>query len=132
VTFKKGNKTGIGSNGQIRKDMTMMLISQLNEEMKKNNSSRRKIEWIVENLIWHAIHGGNTGHGDLEAIKEVWNRLEGRPAQRIVGADDGPVRIEYHSAADLRLILMERKGIDIANLPPVLPKLPLNNGDEDE
>jgi hypothetical protein len=68
------------------------------------------------------------GHGDLDAIKELWNRLEGRPAQKIIGHDDGPLQVEYHNVDELRLLLIERKGIDIARLPSILPKLPLDDG----
>lgn len=32
--------------------------------------------------------------GDITALKELGDRLDGKPAQAIVGADDGPIRFE--------------------------------------
>lgn len=32
--------------------------------------------------------------GDLQAAKEIGDRLDGRPAQAIVGANDGPIQVE--------------------------------------
>ncbi|MGZ3295254.1 MAG: hypothetical protein ACXU9D_18530 [Xanthobacteraceae bacterium] len=37
--------------------------------------------------------------GDLAAIKEIFDRLEGKASQRIVGPDDGPVKVEPPSSS---------------------------------
>jgi hypothetical protein len=39
MPFKKGNQHGNGSNGQLRRDLTVELISQLNEAEKGSDSS---------------------------------------------------------------------------------------------
>ena len=57
------------------------------------------------------------GTGDLAAIQEIINRLEGRPSQRIVGPDNGPVKVEYRTLKEVRMFLLER-GIDSLRVPP--------------
>jgi hypothetical protein len=57
------------------------------------------------------------GTGDLAAIQEIINRLEGRPSQRIVGPDNGPVKVEYRTLEGVRMFLLER-GIDSLRVPP--------------
>jgi hypothetical protein len=64
---------------------------------------------LIKNLITKATTAddvldkdGNVvkeGTGDLSAIQEIINRLEGKPSQKIVGPDDGPVRVEYRTGA---------------------------------
>jgi hypothetical protein len=70
-TFQKGHKLGIGSRGQIRRDLTIELISQLNEIFDKG-TGQTKLQRVVSNLIALAING------DLAAIKEIFDRVEGK------------------------------------------------------
>lgn len=140
-TFRKGHTHSKGVDHSTRRSLTICLVSKLNELVKLDKVDRKKMDVIVDNLIFQAMYGGpgatynedgsikTRGHGDLEAIKEVWNRLEGKPQQKIVGADDGPLQVEYHSYDELKIMLIERKGIDISRLPPVLPKLPIVEND---
>ena len=44
----------------------------------------RKIRLIADKLVEAAMNG------DVQAIKEVGDRLDGKPAQAIVGDDDAP------------------------------------------
>ncbi len=48
----------------------------------------KSLDTIAKKLIAKAVAG------DLLAIKEIGDRLEGRPQQSIVGADDGPLTIQ--------------------------------------
>ena len=55
MTFKKGHKHAIGSNGQLRRDLTVELISQLNEVAKDPDGvNRPKMHRLVRNLITQA------------------------------------------------------------------------------
>lgn len=46
-----------------------------------------KLRQIAEKLVDKAIEG------DLQAIKEIADRLDGKPAQAIVGDDESPLRL---------------------------------------
>lgn len=56
------------------------------------NRSRAKQVEELEVLANKLIDMGL--EGDLGAIQEIGNRLDGKPAQAIVGADGGPVMFE--------------------------------------
>jgi hypothetical protein len=71
-TFQKGHKLAIGSRGQIHRDLTIELISQLNEPSDKRQPSVTKLQRVISNLIANAING------DLVAIKAIFDRVEGR------------------------------------------------------
>jgi hypothetical protein len=117
-TFEKGHKfypSANGANGvnrQLRRDMTVELISQLNElhQMPGSNEKREKMHWVIKALIDNAMAGDNT------AILAIYDRLEGKPAQAVVGPNNGPVQVEFKTAEEVRLFLLQR-GIDIARLP---------------
>jgi hypothetical protein len=121
--------------GPMRHDMTIELITQLNDLIKcADGSKRTKLHRLIKNLIAKATTAddvldkdGNIikeGTGDLSVIQEIINRLEGKPSQKIVGADNGPVRVEYKTIEELRMFLLER-GIDSLRVPP--PPLRLVN-----
>ena len=122
-TFKKGHKLAKGSNGQIRRDLTIELISQLNETLTdKNGINRLKLQVVVSNLIDQATEhvpilnakGEEIGveKGDLTAIIHIFDRLEGRPTQRAELKDDSHIVPEYRSLEDVRVFLLER-GLDV-------------------
>lgn len=46
-----------------------------------------KLRQIADTLIDLAMNG------DIQAIKELGDRLDGKPAQAIVGPDNGPVQV---------------------------------------
>jgi hypothetical protein len=130
TTYKEGHKSkgGPGSNGQIRRDLTMELIQQLNEVVKdKDGIERPKLHRVIKNLITQATtaadeydEDGNLvkeGAGDLAAIREIFDRLEGKPRQQITGPDNGPVEVEFRTIEEVRAYLLER-GIDWLRLPP--------------
>jgi hypothetical protein len=102
--------------------VTVELVSQLNEMLKcKDGVDRTKLHRLVKNLITQATTGadvvdekGNVTHegaGDLQAILAIYDRLEGRPSQKLLGPDNGPVQVEYKTIEEVRMFLLER-GID--------------------
>jgi hypothetical protein len=42
--------------------------------------------------------------------------LEGKPAQKIVGPDNGPLQVEYRTLEEVHAFLLER-GIDVTRVP---------------
>jgi hypothetical protein len=85
-TFQKGHKLSIGSRGQIRRDLTIELISQLNEVVDKR-TGQTKLQRVVSNLVAQATgvdeydEKGNLvkeGTGDLAAILAIFDRVEGK------------------------------------------------------
>jgi hypothetical protein len=62
------------------------------------------------------------GTGDLQAITEIMNRLDGKPSQKIVGPDNGPLKVEYRTVEEVHMFLLER-GIDSLRVPPPPLKL---------
>jgi hypothetical protein len=126
MPFQKGNQ--LAKNGPMRRDLTVELITQLNEILKSPDGvPRTKLHRVVKNFITQATTGADVvdaevnvvveGAGDLAAIQEIFNRLEGKPSQKIVGPENGPVRIEYRTIEKVRMFLLER-GIDALRVPP--------------
>jgi hypothetical protein len=115
----------------MRHDTTIELITQLNEMAKQIDGGKRvnraKLHRLIKNLITKATTGDDVfdtngelikeGTGDLNAIQEIINRIEGKPSQRIVGPDNGPVKVEYRTLEEVRMFLLER-GIDSLRVPP--------------
>jgi hypothetical protein len=127
TSFKRGHKFGRGSNGQLRRDLTIELISQLNEFDSLNYTGvgpkRDNLHRIVENLVLQAkgqdqIESGKVvkrERGDLAAIREIFDRLEGKPRQKVEVKEEEPEQ-EFHTLEEVRTYLLEF-GIDIAKLP---------------
>jgi hypothetical protein len=114
---------------EVIEGQTLLLFCPGDNELIKysDGSTRTKLHRLIKNLIAKATTAddaldkdGNIikeGTGDLSAIQEIINRLEGKPSQKIVGPDDGPVRIEYRTIEEVRMFLLER-GIDSMRVPP--------------
>ena len=133
----KGDKINPEGRNGLRRDLTIELITQLNEVLEHPVGSQRiKLHKIVGNLILHAM-GRNEYDaegrlvkediGDLAAIREIFDRLEGRPRQKIVGHDDGPVQTEFRTVEEVRMFLLER-GIDSLRVPPPLKLIDCGKG----
>jgi hypothetical protein len=113
MKFQKGNKLAAG-RGVLRRDPTIELITQLNELCKTYDGSkanRTKLNRMISNLIAKATDGDDVvvdgklikeGTGDLNAILAIIDRIEGRPAQKIVGPNNGPVQVEYRTLGQYR------------------------------
>jgi hypothetical protein len=135
MPFQKGNQLGKNSIHQ-RRDLTMELIAQLDEVLKyKHPLTKEKRTFkqrIVRNLIRCAATCGDEfdtngklikeGDGDLNAILAIFDRLEGKPSQKLVGPDNGPVQVEYKTIEEVHMFLLER-GIDSLRVPPPPLKL---------
>lgn len=50
-------------------------------------TGQKKIRTLAEVLLNKALDG------DMQAIKEVYDRVEGKPAQAVVGDEDNPLRL---------------------------------------
>jgi hypothetical protein len=109
--FEKGNKAGGGAVSQLRRDMTVRLIEKLNQIITQPKSKEKMLamDAIVEALIWNAIEG------DMTAIKEIFDRLEGKPAQRITGPNDSAMQVELKTREQVMTFLIER-GVDVSRL----------------
>ena len=112
--FGKGNKAAVGNPGpsQRPKVMTQALVSQLNEITKRSRviteirlvknkpkkfyrfdeKTMNNIHHITERLIENAVEG------DMQAIKEIFDRCEGKVVQAVEGTG------ENDNAITIRLI----------------------------
>jgi hypothetical protein len=136
MTFQKGNRLGKNQTNQ-RRDTTIELIAQLNEQTtRKGGKKNTKLQRMISNLIAKATDAfdvlgaeGNIvkeGTGDLQAITEIMNRIDGKPSQKIVGPDNGPLQVEYRTVEEVHMFLLER-GIDSLRVPPPPLKLVKND-----
>jgi hypothetical protein len=104
--------------------LTIELVSQLDKIYDKR-TGQTYLQRIVENLMLHAAgqdyrdDDGNVirDKGDLKAILAIFDRLEGRPAQRITGPSNGPIQPELRTVDDVRMFLLGR-GLDAERIPP--------------
>ena len=88
--FKPGNK--MSQHIRRPKDvMTRILIAQLDAESDRPLGSKltdrqyRKMEAVCDRLIQEAING------DMEAIKYIFDRIDGKPTERIGDPDGNPL-----------------------------------------
>ncbi len=83
MTFKPGQSGN--PNGQRKTPFARALASVMSEIDPEHKKVRLLV--LAEVLASEALAG------DMDAIKEVANRLDGRPAQAIVGDSDRPVEL---------------------------------------
>jgi hypothetical protein len=102
----------------------MELIQQLNEVVKdKDGIERPKLHRVIKNLITQATtaadeydEDGNLvkeGAGDLAAIREIFDRLEGKPRQQTTCPKNGYVRQYTKQAVDMFVAAMRDEKMDI-------------------
>ena len=86
--FKKGNKFGKG-----RVKGTYSFIPMLKRKLKELDgiTNKTKGEMIIEALINKAI-----ADKDIQAMKEMFNRIDGMPTQKIGGDKDNPIQIKLN------------------------------------
>src|ERR1700730_12501765 len=88
-------------NGGLRREVTVELVTQLNEMLKcKDGGDRTKPHRLAQILIAQAAPGADEvdepakeipeGAAARTAILPISDRLEGRPSHKIVGPDNGP------------------------------------------
>jgi hypothetical protein len=112
----------------MRRDITHELVSQLNGILKypKTKETQTYLSRIVYNLIRQAATKGDEydsegkltkdGLGDLQAILAIFDRLEGKPSQKVVGSDDGPVQIQYRTIEEVHMYLYEQHRLSLDGL----------------
>jgi hypothetical protein len=137
--FEPGHKFSLGGRSQARKDLTVELVTQLNSTLKdKSNVDRTRLSRVVRKLVEHATGEADDkfengklieeGRGSLSAIIEVFDRLEGRPTQKVDVQNDAPR--EQRSLETVLLSLIE-SGLDPTRLPPPIKVLEHSKKDDD-
>jgi hypothetical protein len=107
------------------------LIAQLNEQATRVNGKKStKLQRMIANLIAKATDAFDVfdangklikeGTGDLAAITEIMNRIDGKPSQKLVGTDDGHSLQLIISASFLLKwpIKVRDPGLDLKSQPP--------------
>jgi len=86
--FQKGNKFGKG-----RPKGTYSFIPMLKRKLKEIDgmTDKTKGEMIIEALINKAI-----ADKDIQAMKEMFNRIDGMPTQKIGGDRDNPIEFKLN------------------------------------
>jgi ribosomal protein L17 len=79
MAFQPGNQESKKADHKKAKRITQQLISALEEPF---DGSITKLRKVVDALVANAMSG------DQQAIREVFDRVDGKPAQTIVGDDD--------------------------------------------
>jgi ribosomal protein L17 len=107
MAFQPGNQEAKKADHGRRKLVTQQLISALNEAA--DDKDTPKVRKIVDALIDKARGG------DIAAIKEIFDRVEGKPTQPIAGDDDAPpIRLEQI----VRTIVEPARNPDSESVPP--------------
>lgn len=78
-------KPGRGGNPSGRPKGALGLTKLLKQALKKRNAGELVIQTLVRAIIEQALNGND------RLIREIWNRLDGKVPDRIVGADGEPV-----------------------------------------
>jgi hypothetical protein len=91
--------------------LTIELISQLDEIFDKRQPSVTKMDRVVNNLVEHAMNG------DPAAIKEIFDRVEGRAPQKPTVEPEKEVQVEFKTIEQVKMFLLER-GLDFEKLSP--------------
>jgi hypothetical protein len=95
MVFQPGNQESKKADHRRARVITQQLISALNEAADDGNTT--KMRKLVDRLVDKAIDG------DVPAIKEILDRVDGRVPQAMAGDDgEGPIRlvVSWKSAGD--------------------------------
>ncbi|MBM7483333.1 ribosomal protein L17 [Bradyrhizobium sp. USDA 3686] len=89
MPFEPGTSGNPGGRKKEKK-FTNALNLALAEEIDKDGTKTTKLRIIADRLVTEAMSG------ESWAIQQVMDRIEGKPAQAIVGGDedDAPIKIE--------------------------------------
>jgi Family of unknown function (DUF5681) len=91
MAFQKG-QSGNPSGRPTERPWRLAIHQAL--QMKSIDGMRRKLDDIAETLVALAVGG------DMAAIKEIGDRMDGKPAQAIVGDADQPVTLTLRWATE--------------------------------
>lgn len=90
--FVKGQSGNPGGRPKLPWTFMGLYQEELEKVIATGDKAKTKIEAkraMAKKLVQMAIDG------DIQAIKELANRIEGLPLQRISGADNGPLEIVF-------------------------------------
>lgn len=85
MPFEPGNQAAKGANHKQRRMITQKLIARLND------SEGKELDRIVGALVAKA------GDGDVPALKEIFDRVEGKVTQPIGGDEAAPIVVSWLS-----------------------------------
>jgi hypothetical protein len=90
MVFVKGQSGNPG--GRPKKDWTWAkLLERVGEEIEPK--SGKKFKELVSRRLWLECVNGN-----LIAIKELFNRMDGMPMQKLGGDPDSPIIVKFHQS----------------------------------
>ena len=83
----------INKNGRPKKEWTMasLIEEALEENLLDSNGSKSEAKKLIAKKL---VNMALKGDGDLGAIKEINDRIDGRAIQRVGGEDGGPIKID--------------------------------------
>jgi hypothetical protein len=93
MAFKKGQSGNPGGRGTDKpwREAIMRAVRR-----KFEGHDDKALEKIADAVVLAAIGG------DMQAAKEIGDRLDGKPAQAIVGDPDNPIKT--HSTIEVRIV----------------------------
>lgn len=74
-----------------------LIIALKREATDANGQPTRKLQQVAEKLVEEAIAG------NVQATKEIFDRLDGKPAQAIIGDPDNPLHLT-HRMIEVRIV----------------------------
>lgn len=75
-----------------------LIIALKREAVDANGRPTQKLAIIAEKLVEEAANG------NVQAAKEIFDRVDGRPAQAIIGGDDGDPALTLHHVIERRIV----------------------------
>lgn len=87
MPFEKGNRANPGGRPKTKPWSDALRIAANCED--DNDKDKTKLRRIAEKTVEMAMGG------DIAAIKEIGDRLEGKPAQTIAGDEDNPLNLVH-------------------------------------
>jgi hypothetical protein len=141
-TFQRGNRIGTEARGQLRSMITSEIIQQLNEVDPKTGRSKLQVENLIEKATTgddrylmetrtRMVNGKKVkyqvptktlvhkGTGDLDAIKEIINRVDGKAVPTTLTPDVPEPKV-YRTMDEIKQAMLA-KGIDLDRLPSLPP-----------
>lgn len=90
MPFEPGNKAAVGADHKKPRIITQKLIAEL------QHADGARLQKVVQALVTQAEGG------DVTAIREIMDRVEGKPTQPIGGDADQPFKlvVEWKSKGD--------------------------------
>lgn len=88
MPFERGNNANPGGKPKEKKFTDALRIA-VSEEVTRKGAKTTKLRIIADGLVRAAMKGEGW------AIQQVADRLEGKPAQAIIGGDDGDPAIRF-------------------------------------